>query len=69
MVSLSKVVLNIIILCRNAQLDELVLECSGLLKEAVYFAFNLHNRLNSFSICCSLTFIISLNSPAINVRR
>ena len=41
-VSLAKVVLNIIVFSRDSQLDKLVLECSTLLKEAVYFTCNFH---------------------------
>ena len=43
MVGLAKVVLDVVVLSRDAQLDELVLECSGLLKEAVYFTCYLHS--------------------------
>lgn len=46
MVSLAKVVLDIVVLGRNAQLDELFLECSALLKEAVYFSCYLHSYLS-----------------------
>jgi hypothetical protein len=42
MVGLSEVVLDIIVLCRNAQLDELVLECSALLKEAMNLSCDFH---------------------------
>ena len=42
MVSLSEVVLYIIVLCRNAQLDELVLECSALLKKAMNLSCDFH---------------------------
>lgn len=42
MVGLSEVVLNIIVLCRNPQLDKLLLECSTLLKEAMNFSVYYH---------------------------
>ena len=42
MVGLSEVVLNIIVLCRNAQLDKLILESSTLLKEAMNFSVDFH---------------------------
>ena len=44
MVGLTEVILDVIVLCRNAQLDELVLECSGLLKEAMNLSFYFHSR-------------------------
>jgi len=42
MVGLAEVVLDVVVLGRDAQLDELVLECAALLKEAVYFTIYLH---------------------------
>lgn len=41
-VSLPEVILYVIILRRYTQLDKFVLECPGLLEEAVYFAY-FHN--------------------------
>lgn len=42
MVSLTKVVLNILVIGGDTQLDEFIFECSGLLKKAVNLAFNFH---------------------------
>lgn len=42
MVGLPKMVLNIVVLCWDAQLNELVFECAALLKEAMHFAFYFH---------------------------
>lgn len=42
MVGLPEVVLYVIVLCWDAQLNELVFECSALLKEAMHFAFYFH---------------------------
>ena len=41
-VGLSEVILDIIILCRNTQLDKLILEGAGLFKEAMHFAVYCH---------------------------
>lgn len=43
MVGLTEVVLDVVVLGRNAQLDELIFECSALLKEAMNLAFNCHD--------------------------
>lgn len=50
MIRFAKVVLYVVVLCWNAQLDELVLECAGLLKEAMHFTINLHNPLKTFRL-------------------
>ena len=42
MVGLAKVILYVIVLRRNAKLDELILECSRLLKKAMDFTFDFH---------------------------
>lgn len=41
-VGLSEVVLNVVVLGRDAQLDELSLERPRLLEETMYFSFNFH---------------------------
>ena len=41
-VSLAKVVLDVIIFGWYSQLDKLSFECAGLLKEAMYLTVNLH---------------------------
>lgn len=38
----AEIVLDVIILSRNAELNKLVFECSRLLKEAVYFSVDCH---------------------------
>lgn len=38
----AEIILNVIILSRNAELDKLVFECSGLLEEAMYFSADCH---------------------------
>ena len=43
MVGLAEVVLDVVVLGRDAQLNELPLECPALLKEAVYFAVDGHS--------------------------
>jgi hypothetical protein len=43
MVGLAKVVLDIVILCGDAEFDELVFECATLLKEAIHLTSYLHN--------------------------
>lgn len=42
MVGLAKVILYVIVLRRNAKFDELILECSRLLKKAMDFTFDFH---------------------------
>ena len=41
-VGLPEVVLDVVILGRDSQLDKLLLESAGLLKEAMYFSSNFH---------------------------
>lgn len=42
MISLPEVVLDIVVLGRDAQLYELVFECAALLKEAMHFSVDFH---------------------------
>lgn len=46
MVGLPEVVLDIVILCRDAQLDKFILESAALLKEAMHLASYLHTILH-----------------------
>lgn len=42
MVGLAKVILYVIVLCRNTKFDKFILECSRLLKEAMDLPFDFH---------------------------
>ena len=48
MVSLSKIVLYVVVLRRDAQLDKFVLECARLLEKAMHLSFYLHAITQSY---------------------
>ena len=59
MVGFTKVILNVVILGRDAEFDKLILECSALLKKAMHFTCYFHNYLTPpilpLAACCTRT--------------